>query len=154
MNNSHSSFDHQQRSITPSSKMSTKLNLLPLEHIEGKFFLCQKADGSPVIYRDEKKMLVNVTMGSSTLVLFKPAEVDEGTFQYLRSAYATVKPIKLPCQAVVKEDKEELITNFREGRVEIQLANLEQEDQEVIIKIVKIFPAKPKRYSVNYLFSL
>ena len=83
MNNSHSSID-QQASKTEKTRKMSKVYVKPIENLEGRFYLCQKADGSLFIFRDDKRKLATVTMGTSTLILFKPAEGTEDNFTYYR----------------------------------------------------------------------
>ena len=53
-----------------------------------------------------------------------------------------MKPVTLPCQAFDPKEKEALIAAFGLRQVETGLSKTMREDQEVIVKVIKIFAAK------------
>ena len=57
-----------------------------------------------------------------------------------------MKPVTLPCQAFDPKEKEALIAAFGLRQVENGLSKTMREDQEVVIKVMKIFAAKKNHY--------
>ena len=61
-----------------------KICLKPIQFLDAGYYLCQNSDGSLHIFKDEKKKLESVIMGTSTLAVFKPEQVTDGQFRYMR----------------------------------------------------------------------
>ena len=80
MDNGHSSLDLRESK----RKNMAKICLKPIQFLDAGYYLCQNKDGTLVIFKDEKKKLESVIMGTSTLAVFKPEQVTNRQFRYMR----------------------------------------------------------------------
>ena len=129
------------------SKMTSKTSIQLVKPLGERFYLCSTVAGKPLLWKDDnRKISPNITIYQNmSVTLYKPKTVEENNYTYLRSDHVQILPTNLPTKAMDNTAMEDLVATFYKDRKLTTLETLNKEDQEIIIRLIKVFPAVNKQ---------